>query len=617
MAGVASALMATRAGEAGRWVAHTIEVRQVARELMGAAQDAELAQRGFLLTGDPDYLEPYAAVTAAIERTLARLRGQVGDNPNQQARLDLIEPTLQKRLSIIDQTIALAKDGRRNEAIALVKGGEGKAQMDALRGHIADFMQAELALLSERQTDADSIRHWLLVFIGFTLAAAAALGLLIARSARHYIDRLRHRTGELEAEAKLRKATEDTLRQAQKIEAVGQLSGGIAHDFNNLLTIIMGNLDTMARRMAQVKPDRDAAELAAVLTRPVELAMQGSRSAAQLTQRLLAFSRRQALDPVRLDINKLVAGMSELLRRTLGETINVETVLAGGLWQTLVDANQLENAIINLAVNARDAMPEGGSLTIETANTYLDEAYTARFGDLTPGQYVLLSVTDTGTGIPTDVLQRVFEPFFTTKETGKGSGLGLAMVHGFVKQSEGHIRIYSEENQGTTVKIYLPRLMDETKVASVPAPVPVPRSAAARAQNGEVVLVVEDNEGVRDYASASLRELGYEVYEAADAAEAFEQIRNGAKIDLLFTDVVLPGGLSGRVLAEKIGEKYPDLPVLFTTGYTRNAIVHHGRLDPHVHLLNKPYTQQDLARKVRQLLDGETTGGRPARPRKA
>ncbi len=346
--------------------------------------------------------------------------------------------------------------------------------------------------------------------------------------------------------------------------------------------------------------------------------MQGARSAAQLTQRLLAFSRRQALDPVRLDINKLVAGMSELLRRTLGETVNFETVLAGGLWQTLVDANQLENAIINLAVNARDAMPEGGSLTIETANTYLDEAYTARFGDLEPGQFVLLSVTDTGTGITTDVLQKVFEPFFTTKETGKGSGLGLAMVHGFVKQTGGHIRIYSEVGHGTTVKIYLPRLMDETKVASAPAPAPVQRGAAARAQNGEAVLVVEDNDGVRDYAGASLKDLGYEVYEAADAASALEQIKNGAKIDLLFTDVVLPGGMSGRVLADKITEKFPDLPVLFTTGYTRNAIVHHGRLDPHVHLLNKPYTQQDLARKVRQLLDGEpTTGGRPARSRES
>jgi signal transduction histidine kinase/CheY-like chemotaxis protein len=530
--------------------------------------------------------------------------------------LIVIESEVQKRISIIDRTIALTKQGRRSEGVDVVKSGEGKDVMDALRAHVAEFMQSELVLLTERQDNANSLRNWLLILIGFTLATAAALGLLVARSARYYIDRLRQRTSELEAESKLRRATEDTLRQAQKIEAVGQLSGGIAHDFNNILTIIMGNLDTIGRRIAGAKPDRDATELAEVLTRPVDLAMQGARSAAQLTQRLLAFSRRQALDPARLDINKLVAGMSELLRRTLGETINFETVLAGGLWQTLVDANQLENAVINLAVNARDAMPEGGSLTIETANTYLDEAYTARFGDLTPGQYVLLSVTDTGTGIATDVLQRVFEPFFTTKETGKGSGLGLAMVHGFVKQTGGHIRIYSEEGQGTTVKIYLPRLMDETKVASAPAPAPVQRAAAARAQNGEVVLVVEDNDGVRDYASASLRDLGYEVYEAPDAAGALEQIKNGAKIDLLFTDVVLPGGMSGRVLADKINEKYPDLPVLFTTGYTRNAIVHHGRLDPHVHLLNKPYTQQDLARKVRQLLDGEpTTGGRPARSR--
>ena len=294
--------------------------------------------------------------------------------------------------------------------------------------------------------------------------------------------------------------------------------------------------------------------------------------------------------------------MSELLRRTFGETINVETVLAGGLWPTFADANQLENALLNLSVNARDAMPNGGHLTIETANAYLDDAYARRFGDIAAGQYVLLSVTDTGTGIPTDVLEHIFEPFFTTKTAGEGSGLGLAMVHGFVKQSGGHIRVYSEVGQGTTVKVYLPRHTQSGEMAAVPAEMPTKPDGPLRARSTETVLVVEDNDGVREYATSALAELGYRVLEAPDAAAALKIFDTSHHVDLLFTDVVLPGGVSGRVLADRVRDKRPDLPVLFTTGYTQNAIVHHGRLDPNVHLLTKPYTQQELARKVRELL---------------
>ena len=615
LTGLAAGLMAVRTGEANTWVDHTIEVRQLARDVLGVAEDAELGQRGFLLTEDPVYLDSFVSAEAALPAALAKLRTQTLDNPSQREKVSQLEPVLQKRLEVIEETISLAKKGRRQEAIALVKAGTGKRLMDDIRSRIADFMRAELTLLGERQRQADSLRRWLLFLIGVSLASAAVLGVLILQSARHFIELLHQRTVELEAEASRRRETEDTLRQVQKIEAVGQLSGGIAHDFNNLLTIIMGNLDTIARRLSQAA-DRSSSALAEQIKRPVELAMQGAKNAAQLTQRLLAFSRRQALEPVRIDINKLVAGMSELLRRTLSESINFETVLAGGLWQTLVDANQLENAIINLAVNARDAMPEGGSLTIETANSYLDEAYTSRFGDVAAGQYVMLSVTDTGTGISPEVMKRIFEPFFTTKDTGKGSGLGLAMVHGFVKQSGGHIRVYSEPREGTTVKIYLPRLAESEKVASAPQPAPATRVTASRARNGETILVVEDNDSVREYASGALKELGYTVVEAVDGPAALEVVNGGARVALLFTDVVLPGGISGRDLANKLTAKMPDLPVLFTTGYTRNAIVHHGRLDPNVHLLNKPYTQQDLGRKVRQILDGEpTTGGRPAAKR--
>jgi CheY-like chemotaxis protein len=359
----------------------------------------------------------------------------------------------------------------------------------------------------------------------------------------------------------------------------------------------------LKRRLADTAQQADIATFASALARPVDLAQQGARNAAQLTHRLLAFSRRQALEPVRLDLNRLVAGMSDLLRRTLGETINIETILAAGLWPTLADANQVENALINLCVNARDAMPEGGRLTIETANTYLDEAYARQFGDVTPGQYVLLSIADTGTGIPPELLERAFEPFFTTKATGQGSGLGLAMVHGFVKQSGGHVRIYSEVGQGTTVKLYLPRLLQDEAAASVPTPRPAPVGPSPRAAARETILLVEDNEGVRDFARSALEELGYTVLEAAEAETAIGILAEEPRIDLLFTDVVLPG-MSGRELANRALSLRPDLPVLFTTGYTRNAIIHHGRLDPGVHLLSKPFAQHDLARKVREMLDG-------------
>ena len=388
------------------------------------------------------------------------------------------------------------------------------------------------------------------------------------------------------------------MRQSQRLEAVGQLTGGIAHDFNNLLTIIVGNLDTIKRRVAQ-----DTGDLAARLKSLVDNALEGARSSARLTQQLLAFSRRQALDPQRVDLNRVVSGMSDLLRRTLGETVDVETVLAGGLWQTYADPNQLENALINLAANARDAMPGGGKITIETANSFLDEAYASKFLDVSAGQYVLMSVTDTGSGIAADMIEHVFEPFFTTKETGKGTGLGLAMVHGFVKQSGGHIRIYSEVGHGTTVRIYLPRLREAEEISAAPAASEPPPPGEIRARDGETILIVEDNDGVRAYAKSTLEELGYRVLEASTAKQGLSMLDGGSRIDLLFTDVVLPGGMSGRQLADIVQRQLPSLPVLFTTGYTRNAIVHHGRLDPNVNLLNKPFSQQDLARKVRAMLN--------------
>jgi signal transduction histidine kinase len=415
--------------------------------------------------------------------------------------------------------------------------------------------------------------------------------------------RVRERTAALEEEATRRVEAEAQLRQSQKMEAVGQLTGGVAHDFNNLLTVIIGGLDRVQRRIESDADPADAA-LREALRRPIAMALQSAHSAAQLTHRLLAFSRRQPLEPKVLEVNKLVTGLSEMLRRTLGEAVEVETVLSGGLWATFADANQLENALLNLVVNARDAMPSGGRLTIETANAYLDEKYVAALDDVPPGQYVMLSVTDTGSGMPRDVLDHAFEPFFTTKDTGKGSGLGLPMVYGFVKQSGGHIRIYSEMAHGTTVKIYLPRYAQAERDMSPPAPPPSPATEPLPG-GGETILLVEDNEVVRQYGSSVLRELGYRVIEAEDAASALAVLDDPAQpaISLLFTDVILPGGASGRELADQARARRPLLPVLFTTGYTRNAIVHHGRLDPNVSLIGKPFTQESLAKKVREVLD--------------
>jgi PAS domain S-box-containing protein len=389
-----------------------------------------------------------------------------------------------------------------------------------------------------------------------------------------------------------RMKAEEALRQAQKMEAVGQLTGGIAHDFNNLLTIVVGNIELLQRRL----PDGSDR-----LQRAADHAMEATRRAATLTQRLLAFSRRQPLEPKPIDANKLVAGMSELLRRTLGEMIVLETVLAGGLWRTQADPNQLENAIVNLAVNARDAMPNGGKLTIETANARLDDSYVEALAEpVPPGQYVLVAVSDTGTGMDTATMEKVFEPFFTTKDAGKGTGLGLSQVYGFVRQSNGHIKIYSEPGEGTAIKIYLPRLIGS---ADEPANLPAKDPVTVRG-SGETILVVEDEHDLRTYAVEALCDLGYRVLEAADGREAVELAEKHPEIELLFTDVVLRGGLNGRALADEIARLRPGLPVLYTTGYTVNAIVHHGRLDSGMHLIGKPYTYAELSSKVRRMLDG-------------
>jgi len=393
------------------------------------------------------------------------------------------------------------------------------------------------------------------------------------------------RTQAFYAEAERRELAEQALRQSQKMEAVGQLTGGVAHDFNNLLTIIIGNLGIAKRGVVEARAER-----------ALNNALVGAERAAQLTQRLLAFSRRQPLNPRVIDVNKLIASISDLLARTLGENIALETIGGAGVWRVEADASELESSLLNLALNARDAMPEGGKLTIETGNAYLDEEYCEQHAGVTPGQYVLIAVTDSGAGMSAETIDHAFEPFFTTKEAGKGTGLGLSQVYGFMKQSDGHVKIYSEPSEGTTIKLYLPRHDGDESALSADDSVGSERGTA------ETILIVEDDDGVRQYASEILRDLNYQIIEAKDSATALRLLEADKKFDLLLTDVVLPGK-NGRELASEIERRRPGIKIIFMTGYSRNAIVHHGRLDPGTELIQKPLTERVLARKIRQVLD--------------
>jgi PAS domain S-box-containing protein len=398
-----------------------------------------------------------------------------------------------------------------------------------------------------------------------------------------------------------RKAAETELFQAQKMQAVGQLTGGVAHDFNNLLTIVIGNLEILKQRIhglragpSRSKPDLDT---------PIKEIVAAAKRGAALTQRLLAFSRKQPLQPKRVDLNRLIRRMSSLLHHTIGETVEMETVIHAGLWQAIADPVQVENAVLNLVLNARDAMPESGKITIETANVRISNHYAEVHEGIAPGQYVLLAVTDAGTGMSPEVVERAFEPFFTTKVEGGGSGLGLSTVYGFVKQSQGHVKIYSEEGRGTTVKIYLPRAKGgRPNKPQGRKRVPVPRGG------GETILVVEDDTGVREVAVAMLEGLGYRVFEAENGPAALAALDREPQVDLMLTDVVMPGGLKADELMREAQTRHPGLKVLFMSGYAENAIIHNGVLDEGVRLLAKPFEEHDLDREIRSLLNGEEEG---------
>jgi putative addiction module CopG family antidote len=460
--------------------------------------------------------------------------------------------------------------------------------------------------------DDGEILEWVGVHTDITHRRAAEAALReqaehLARQVRHREraeQQLRHLNENLEArviaEIESRRQTEMKLAQAQKMETVGKLTGGVAHDFNNLLQVVSGNLQLLAGDVA----GNERAE------RRVANAMAGVQRGSKLASQLLAFGRRQALEPKVVNVTRFVNGMDDMLRRAIGEGVEVETIVGGGLWNTFIDPAQIENALLNLAINARDAMEGQGRLTIELGNAHLDDTYARSHDEVEPGQYVMLAVTDTGSGMSPEIVDKVFEPFFSTKGEGKGSGLGLSMVYGFVKQSGGHVKIYSEVGHGTTIRLYLPRAMQSEDIEVEVDHGPI-------AGGTETVLVVEDDAEVRAIVVEMLTDLGYRVLKAVDASSALSVVESGIPIDLLFTDVVMPGTLKSPELARKARERLPDIAVLFTSGYTENSIVHGGRLDAGVELLSKPYTREALARKFRHVLANRGQRQLAAQPRAA
>lgn len=564
-------------------VRRVLELQNRFTRALSLLQDAETAQRGYVITEDESYLKPYHGTAAGFAEELAAIEALLL-RPGRMPALKEFGELAASKFTEMDATIARMRSGDRAGAVAMIKSDRGKMIMDKARMMVAGMIAFDDRVLKERLGEASQSGRYLQWMI---LGAIVFLTLMAA----FVLVTHRRQVSSLIALISQRERAEAQIRQLHKMQAIGQLTGGVAHDFNNMLAIIIGSLSLLQKRLARGDTD---------VTRYSDAAMEGAQRAAVLTSRLLAFSRQTPLMPVTLDLNKSVAGMSELLRRSLGENIQMETVLAGGLWRTHADPSETENAIINLCVNARDAMPEGGKLTIETANCYLDEAYAAEHAEVVPGQYVMVAITDTGLGMTKDTLDRAFDPFFTTKPVGKGTGLGLSQVYGFVKQSGGHVKIYSESPQGTTVKIYLPRSQ------RAETPVAVQKQPAPQGKAQEIILLVEDEERVRSVSVAALRELGYTVVHAESGETALTKLKAHPGVSLLFTDIVMPG-MNGRALATNALKEFPNLKVLYTTGYTQNAVVHNGVVDADAQLIVKPYTVDQLAMKIREILGPDSS----------
>ncbi|MEQ1783140.1 MAG: ATP-binding protein [Hyphomonadaceae bacterium] len=577
------------------WVRHTEEVRGNLSEAFSLVQDAELGRRGYMLTGDEAYARHTNEARIPFDNYVKGLEALVADNADQQAALFQFRDLAIARFAIPDTGGATRRpDG----------GADSITSLDAVRTVAQSMLRREESFLQQRQAEAAGTGG-LLMLTALVALLLAGLSLTIwmldrRKSATNSDDRvtesgeaafaLKESRDQTNTEVLGRAALEDQIHQLQKMEAVGQLTGGIAHDFNNMNAVVMSAISLCRRRLARGETDIGSL---------LDAAMDAAKRSAALTTRLLAFSRQQQLLPEVLDPSQFVSGMTELLRRTLGENIVIETVLGGGLWRTTADPSQLENVILNLCVNARDAMPDGGRLTLETANVSLDDAYSRANIDAAAGQYVMIAVTDNGEGMPPEVIKRAFEPFYTTKPLGEGTGLGLSQVFGFVKQSGGNVKIYSELGKGTTIKIYLPRYTGDKKPASAVEP----HTLVPRGSVGEIVLVVEDEKRLRELTVAGLRELGYTIIHAEDGASALLKIDQHPEIDCLFTDIIMPG-MSGRQLADEAMRRRPDLKVLFTTGYARESVIHNQSLALGVNFIPKPYTLDDLALKMRSVLSG-------------
>jgi signal transduction histidine kinase/ActR/RegA family two-component response regulator len=599
-AGLVTILTEQDRRESGAWVRHTVDVESALYRLDGAVRRAESDERGYIITHDPAYFDPKDGLSARLEQDLTALAALVADNTEQTERLSTLRPLLRERLDQLQFKLQLMKAGRFDEAAEILRTGQGKTLTDRIDALIAEMISHEEALYRERDDQMMRATNSLQTAIGsliVLLAGVAVFAVLLVekqmsalRESNHSV---RRAYNELIGESTRRGSLEAQLRQSQKLEALGQLSGGIAHDFNNMLGVIVASLNILRRKLK--RNEGGAEEL-------INSALDGADRAAALVRRLLAFSRIQPLNPKPLDANALVDGMSSILHRALGAHVHLATALAEDLWPIEVDANELESAIVNLAVNARDAMPNGGQLTVETANVELDEAYVAENPEARPGQYVLIAVSDTGEGMPPDVIAKAFDPFFTTKPAGKGTGLGLSQAHGFVRQSAGHIKIYSELGHGTCVKLYLPRYIEECEAVGAPAQQAPTEDEFPRGRAGEIVLLVEDDENARRITAQGVRELGYTVLEAGSGKEAIQIIRSRADISLMITDVVMPDMDGARRAREAVFRRHA-LHVMFITGYSAHAIARNGMLEPHVNLLTKPFTLAQLAERIRAVLD--------------
>ncbi|MCB8880185.1 CHASE3 domain-containing protein [Acidisoma cellulosilytica] len=567
--------------------------------LLQTLVDAETGQRGYLLTGDPEYLLPYRNAASKIAQDVTAFERHFSATPAERLTFDKFSSAINAKMTELSTTVALYKAGDQASAIDLVRSNFGKDRMDDIRAQIAKVLireDARIALLHHRLREYATLLRIIVVGTSIVLFATATLTiwylLRVLGETTAAAEGIKRANQEILLQTQQREEAETQLRQIQKMESLGQLAGGLAHDLNNMLTVIIGGLSVFKRRYERGDTG---------LLRYIDAAEEAAGNAATVTQRMLAFSRQQSLAPRHLDVNRFVGSTSELLRHAMGGAIQLETVLAGGIWPVFADSSQLENALLNLAINARDAMPGGGRLTIETSNAHLDEAYATTNPESRAGQYVLIAITDTGSGMNAATIARAFDPFFTTKGVGQGTGLGLSQVYGFVKQSDGHIKIYSEIGEGTTMKVYLPR----HRAADAPGQTGVTpiETAMPMAEAGTIVLVVDDEAPVRVVTAETLRELGYKVLEAGSGAEGLALLDEHPDIAVLLTDVMMPG-MNGRQLAEEACRRRPGLRVLYASGYTRNAVVHNGIIDPGVHLLSKPFTMAELGRKLKEVLAG-------------